>query len=459
MRTLIARLWLAALALCVPAPVLAQQDVRERVEQLARDVEALRRALSSRDSAESAAVRRQIEALTREIETLRLGADVAPRADSAVAGLGPAASKVYRVRDGVSIGGYGEVLYQNFAAERQDGTASGQRDQVDALRAIVYVGYKFDERFLFNSEIEFEHGSTDQAGSVSVEFAYLDMRITPGLGARAGLLLVPMGFINELHEPLFLGTTRPATESAIIPTTWRENGVGLFGDLGDLGWRAYVINGLDAVGGGPSRAGGFSASGLRGGRQKGSRALIEDPAVVVRADYVPQNALRGLTLGASAYVGNSGQGATDASGRTIGARTTIWEGHAQYRAHGLDLRGLYARAALDDVEALNAARGLSGAQSIGEALTGGYLHAGYDLLFRAPTTHELIPYVRWERIDTQAQVPAGASASPANDRTSVLLGAAWKPITNIIVKADYQRHTNRATSGIDQFNVVLGYIF
>src|SRR5690606_5504586 len=118
-------------------------------------------------------------------------------------------------------------------------------------------------------EIEFEHASTGQGGEVSVEFAYLDYLATPHLGVRAGMVLVPMGFVNELHEPTtFLGTTRPLTESTIIPTTWRENGAGVFGDIGDFSYRAYVINGLDAVGGGSSRAGGFSAAGLRGGRQK-----------------------------------------------------------------------------------------------------------------------------------------------------------------------------------------------
>lgn len=410
------------------------------------------------DSVELEQLRRQVDAITRELEAMRLGQEVAPRADTSVRGFGPAASKVYRTNQGVSIGGYGEVVYENFAAEREDGTESSARDQIDALRAIVYFGYKFSDRLLFNSEIEVEHGSTDQGGSVSVEFAYIDYLFNPSFGARAGMLLVPMGFVNELHEPpIFLGTTRPMTENALIPSTWRENGAGVFGDVGPLSFRAYVVNGLDGAGVG--RSSGFSAGGLRGGRQKGARALIEDPAIVARADFAPAGTLRGLTVGGSLYRGGSAQGAETDTGVEFDASTTILEGHAQYRARGFDLRALYATASVDDVVALNSVRELSGASSIGEELDGWYVQAGYDVLSRTSTSHELTPYVRYEALNTQAAVPSGFSANPANDRTALVLGGQWKPIMNVVVKADYQIHSNEAETGLNQFNVALGYLF
>ena len=108
---------------------------------------------------------------------------------------------------------------------------------VDAQRVILYAGYKFTENIIFNSEIEFEHGSTSanldgQSGSVSVEFAYLDFLIKDYVNIRGGLLLVPFGIINEIHEPTtFYGVFRPSVERQIIPTTWRENGLGLLGDI------------------------------------------------------------------------------------------------------------------------------------------------------------------------------------------------------------------------------------
>ena len=411
------------------------------------------------DTAELNRLRRQIEALAAEIESMKLGTEVVAQADTAMLGMGPAATKVYRIRQGVSLGGYGEVLYENFAKEREDDTASNLRDQVDALRAILYVGYKFSDKWLFNSEIEFEHASTGQGGEVSVEFAYVDFVPSPYLGVRAGMVLVPMGFVNELHEPTtFLGSTRPVTENAIIPTTWRENGAGIFGEAAGLSWRAYMINGLDAVGGGPSRASGFGAGGIRGGRQKGARALIEDPAVVARLDFQP-GPIPGLLVGGSGYRGNSGQGAVAATGESVDVATTILEGHAQFRAYGVDLRGLYARATLDDVTELNALRSLAGNASVGEELTGWYVQGGFDVLRFFDTAQQLTPYVRYERVNTQVSVPDGFAINPATERTITVVGAQWQPITNIVLKGDYQLHSNEANTGVNQFNVSLGYIF
>lgn len=409
------------------------------------------------DSAKIEQLEEQIEAITRELEEMKLGREVVAQADTSMYGLGPAASKVYRVRRGVSIGGYGELLYENFATTREDGTASGKTDQIDALRGVVYVGYKFGDRFLFNSELEVEHGSTAQSGSVSLEFAYLDFGFSDPVGARGGLVLLPMGLVNEQHEPTtFLGTERPETERFIIPSTWREIGVGLFGAAGGFSYRGYAVAGLDAVSGGSSNAEGFSADGLRGGRQKGSKAVAENFAGVARLDYTGR---LGLMVGGSAYLGNSGQDATTPAGQVIDGLTFIWEGHAQYSAYGFDLRALFSMALVDDVPQLNEAQGFSGNESIGERLIGWYVQGGYDVLRSVSTRHQLIPYVRYEQIDTQDKVPAGFAANPANDRTILTLGAAWKPIPNVVVKGDYQIHRSAANSGLNQWNLSMGYVF
>ncbi len=412
------------------------------------------------DSTTIEELKQQIEAITKQLEAIQLGREVVAEADTAMRGLGPAGSKVYRVRRGVSLGGYGELLYENFARERQDGAPSGATDQLDALRAVLYVGYKFGERLVFNSEVELEHASTDRAGSVSLEFAYLEYGFSERLGVRGGLLLVPMGFVNELHEPTtFLGTERPETERSILPSTWRAGGLGVFGTLGDVVYRLYLVSGLDAVGGGSSGADGFSAAGLRGGRQKGSKAVAERFAGVARVEY---GGVLGLRIGTAAYLGDAGQGAALASdpARTVGARTFIWEGHAEYRAYGLDVRGLLALADVDDAALINEARGLVGDASVGERLLGWYLHAGYDVLRTAAgTAHQLIPFVRYERVDTQRRVPEGFAADPANDRTIVTLGVSWKPIPNIVVKGDYQWHRTDARTGVDQLSIGMGYVF
>lgn len=440
----------ALLVLVGPRPA-AAQDADGRLDRLERRVEELRAELETRRDGDLEELRRRIEAITAELERLRLGPDVAT-ADTSYFGFGPAASKIYEMPGGVSIGGYGEMLYENFASRREDGTEAATPDRIDALRAIVYAGYKFNDRFLFNSEIEFEHGSTELNGAVSVEFAYLDYLLSERAGLRAGLVLVPMGFLNELHEPTtWLGTERPLTERRIIPSTWRETGVGAFADMGSVSVRGFVVSGLRAEDG-------FVAAGLREGRQQGSEALAEDFAFTARVDYAPRP---GLVFGASGYVGNAGQGAEDPldPGTSLGARTSIYEGHVSYRAHGFDLRALYAGSRVDDAASVNAMNGLTGSASVGERLEGWYLQAGYDVLHRAPTDVGLVPYLRYESVDTQAEVPEGFAADPANDVQVWTIGAALRPIPQLILKTDYQVHRTAAASGIDQFNVALGYIF
>ncbi len=436
------------------APVAAATEPADRLDRLEQEVVALGAAIDELRAAgiaeqRLAEIERRIEILATEIEDLKVGeAALTASLEEARPGLGPAASKVYYRESGVSIGGYGEALYESFDGEREDGGESGKTDRLDLLRAVLYFGYKFDDRFVFNSEIELEHASTSESGSASVEFAYVDYLYRDGFNVRAGLVLVPMGFVNELHEPtVFLGARRPETETRIIPTTWRENGLGAFGDLGGFSYRTYLVNGLDAAG--------FSASGLRGGRQKGSSAKAEDLAWVGRLDY---SAVPGLLIGASAYVGDSGQGLTTADGSGLEVGTTIVEGHLDLRLQGLELRGLYARADLDEVASLNEVLGLEGAASAGEVLEGAYVQVGYDLL-GGRRGRSLTPFVRWESLDTQQAVPDGFAADPANDIDILTLGLAYQPIEQLILKLDYQEVSTGAQTGVDQLNVGLGYIF
>jgi len=455
---------LAALLTFAAVPLSATETKDEKLQQLEAEVAALRAAVAELKAALAAAppaapaaarapsaaeLERRIDLLAAELEKLRLG-EAAVVADTGQYGLGPAASKVYRKEKGVSIGGYGEMLYQGFDDRRDDGSASGRTDQLDFLRAVLYVGYKFDDKWLFNSEIEWEHAADDKAGEVAVEFAYLDRLIRPEINARAGLLLLPMGFLNELHEPtVYLGARRPGVETQIIPSTWRENGLGLFGELGPVAYKSYLVNGLDASG--------FTAAGLRGGRQKGSQAKAEDLAWVSRLDW---NLAPGLLLGGSWYWGDSGQGRKDAAGATLGVETRILEGHVEWKWRGLQLRALAAEAELDDVAALDQSLGLSGRAGVGEKMRGGYIEAGFDLLsLGGGSRQELIPYVRLEQLDTQARVPAGYQSNPANDQKIRTYGFAWKPLPQIVLKADYQDLSNRAGTGVDQFNLLLGFVY
>lgn len=396
---------------------------------------------------------RKLDILSKQLEAQSTGT-MPEAAEQGRYGLGSAASKVYESKGGLSMGGYGEFLYSNIESKVQDGSHAPNARSLDALRMVLYTGYKFSDRIVFNSEVEFEHGGYSdehQEGEVKVEFAYLDFLLNKAVNIRAGMVLMPVGFVNELHEPpAFLGSRRPFTETAILPSTWHENGVGIHGDLpANLSYQLYLVNGLSALGKGvEGETEGFSAAGIRGGRQAGKKANAASLAWTGRLDW---NFMPGALLGASFYSGNSNQ-----SGEGKAITTTLWDVHAEYRAKGLQVRGIYSTISnsRDGVGAL--ADGLQ-ARKVGTKQFGGYLEAGYDVLRGGKQA--LIPFLRWERLNTQQEVVSGVVANGANDKTVLTLGLNYKPIPNVVVKADYQKIENRALTGRNQFNVALGYYF
>ncbi|MBM3262997.1 MAG: hypothetical protein FJY97_06165 [candidate division Zixibacteria bacterium] len=394
---------------------------------------------------------RRLAILADEIERLKLGR-AAVAADASVYGLGPAASKVYRNDYGISIGGYGEMVYTNFAKKRDNGAVANMVDRMDMLHAILYVGYKFDDRWLLNTEFEFEHGSTGSGGEVSAEFVHLEYLHRPAFNLRFGLLLIPMGFVNEMHEPtVFMGVDRPDVERVIIPSTWRENGAGVFGEIGPLAYRTYVVNGLKAEG--------FTAKGLRGGRQKGAIAKADHFAWTGRVDLTP---LPGITVGGSGYAGYSGQD-KKAGTRSLNVPTVIFEGHVDVRYRGLWFSALGARASVGEAALLNQSLELIGDQrikSVGKTLAGFYLQAGYDALSATRYNHRtLMPYVRYESYNTQHSVPTGFVQDPSKKVTNLTFGVAFQPESRIVFKFDYKNIDNKAKTGLNQLNAGAGYIF
>ena len=259
-----------------------------------------------------------------------------------------------------------------------------------------------------------------------------------------------MGLVNEFHEPtVFLGTARPVTEQRIIPSTWRENGGGVHGSAGRFAYRAYLVNGLDAMG--------FSATGIRGGRQKGSKAKASSLAFVGRLDVTPTP---GFFVGASLYTGGSGQAEILIDDQRFDVRTTIVDLHGQAQLRGFDVRGLFAAAHIGDAAELNHVLGLTDQTGVAEWMRGGYLQFGYDLLSQlASTGVALTPYYRWERVDTQASMPIGFERALTTDNIFNTLGLELKPISNIVVKIDHGWASNAAETGVNQFNLSLGYAF
>jgi len=393
-------------------------------------------------------LQRRIDVLAAELEKLRSGeapeVEVTEERRRAL-GLAPSAAATYRrATEGVSFAGYGEMLVENFASENEAGRGGAPTTRLDFLRAVLYAGYRFNDKFLFNSEIEVEH-----ANEIFVEFAYVDYLATENLTLRGGMLLLPLGLTNEFHEPtVFIGAKRPETEQRIIPTTWRENGAGVLGSAGIVNFRAYVTNGL--------RGAAFTSAGLRGGRQRGSNALAANLALSGRIDVT---LMPGVFGGIGFYNGGSGQEQVLLDGARLDVGTTILEGHAQAQLRGWDLRALFAEASIDEAAAVSRALRLPVNTPLAETMRGGYLQAGYNLLSQTASELAITPYVRYERVNTQHRIPAGFTRDLTRDGTFRTLGVEVKPIPNVVIKTDYQWVTNAADTGRNQFNINLGYAF
>jgi len=376
---------------------------------------------------------RRLDLVTEELQKLKNESAVSVEPEfTSTFGQGPAASKVYHLPKGLSIGGYGEARYTAFVDDKGD-----RLNKADFVRLVLYTGYKFTDRILMNSELEFEHAKVEgneEGGEVAVEFANLDFLLDERFNLRAGLMLLPVGITNELHEPtLFHGNDRPLVERQVIPATWRELGVGAFGQLAEgLDYKLYLVTGLDADG--------FGATGIRSGRQEGSEATAEDLAVVARLDYQPR---LGLDLGASLYLGNAGQSG-EFGGQKADIFTELYELHGQFKHHGLELKALGTLLRIDEAQLLG---------GVPEQALAGYGEIAYDILpLLTPGTDQyLAPFVRFEKIDYQGS---------AEDVNLLVAGLSYKPIPKVVIKADYRNFDQQAKAdSADEVNLGIGFIF
>lgn len=397
------------------------------------------------------AVERAVQVLSEEQDRLRTALAVPEDGElTSFSGLGPAASKVYGKEVGLSLGGYGE-WQGNF---KVDDKSRDDKNVLDALRAVLYVGYKFNDWILVNSEFEFEHAGSGGGGSVSTEFLTLDFLFAQEVNVRAGLLLLPMGFINEIHEPVyFFGTSRPEVERQIIPTTWRENGAGIFGSLGDVvHYRMYGVNGF--------KASGYTSEGFRGGRQKGSEAVAENFAFVARVDVTP---VEGFLIGGSVYTGKAGQDERLENGEDVpGTLTTIFEFHAELKRCGATLRALYTQSHIQNAGELNRALDLPEDDGVASGMRGGYAEVAYDILplFDEDTEMSLEPFYRYEYIDTNYDPASGFTRNKDRRRTYQVVGANFYPHPQVVVKLDYRNIKTHGPGGeADEVQVGFGYVF
>lgn len=342
------------------------------------------------------------------------------------------------------ISGYMDFHFNKL--EFQDG-------ELDFHRFVLLVTHNFSDRIRFVSELELEHAfveGLEESGELELEQAYVDFLLTRGFNVRAGMVLMPIGLINERHEPpVYYGVERPFVDTVIIPTTWFELGVGVHGELG-RGWRyrGYVAAPLNAAE--------FSAEeGLREGRQKGARTNVGRLATTGRLEYV---GLRGLTAGASAWSGRSGFQFRP----RFDVPVHLVEADARYGKDRLELRAEFAQVSIDNAGELNdaIARQTGVNPNVARTLRGGYLEGSYRVISGA-RFGDVGAFVRYENFDTQYRMPAGYVPLTQFDRDAWVVGFNYWPDPDIAIKVDYSavRNQSATVAAPNSFNVGLGWWF
>lgn len=358
----------------------------------------------------------------------------------------PAGSSSADVPSQSSTGLSGYMDFHFNKEEFQDGV-------LDFHRFVLLITHSFSDRIRFVSELELEHAlveGLEEKGELELEQAYVDFLLRRSFNVRAGMVLMPVGLINERHEPpVFYGVERPFVDTVIIPTTWFEVGAGVHGEVG-RGWRyrAYLAAPLDAVE--------FTAGeGLREGRQKGSQTNVGRIATTGRVEYV---GFRGLTVGASGWAGRSGfqfRPRFDVPVRLV-------EADARYARDRLELRAELAQVHIGNADQLNDAvmRQTGINPNVARALRGAYVEGGYRLVSGA-TFGDVGAFVRYENFDTQFRMPAGYTPLKEFDREAWVIGATYWPDPDIAVKADYAvvRNKSATIASPNAFNIGLGWWF
>lgn len=428
------------------AGILSTSPAFANEAELKAEIEKLRQLVEAQSA--------QLQQLQSQTNALADREEKAAAASAAFASEAPA-TKAAATSD-TTLGGYGEIAYNNY---RNDGS----RNQADLKRFVVFLGHRFNDQLSFNSEIEWEHAvtSADDKGESEIEQAYLNYQFASGINLKAGLFLMPFGFLNQSHEPpVFYGVERNEVETRIIPTTWREGGIGVYGATeSGLAWDVGVTTGFDIAK--------FDDPGhpLASVHQELQFAKARDLAYYGALNY---RGIPGLTVGGGVFSGDSTHSNADFKADPtqpnfsgIKARVTLWDMHARWQQRGWDLQALYAQGRIGDadkidatLQAFNTATGAS-RPFVAKEFYGWLTQAAYTVWERNDMS--LTPFVRYEKFNTQSEMPAGFAANPVNADQVTTVGLSFKPHSQVVLKADYQWFKDNSIN--ERFNLGLGYMF
>lgn len=331
------------------------------------------------------------------------------------------------VKNKTVISGYGSAFYQRDFNKKE---ASATLE-----RAVLFVGHKFNDRISLFTELEVENAKVEggeEGGEIAMEQAFVKFNLNSKQYLVAGLFIPRIGIINENHLPVnFNGVERPVMEEMVIPSTWREIGVGFYGSAKrlPLNYSVALMNGLNSEG--------FEhGTGIRGGRAEGRSATANNLALTSSIQYSYKN----LKFQLSGYLGGTvGLNKKDADslglkGGAFGTPVFLTEGNMQYFKNGFSGKILAAYISFADADKINT----TFSKNMASGMYGAYAEAGYDWLYRKKNTAQFITFARCELIDLNSTLPAPPKAiyDGTLKQTHIITGLNYLPIPNITIKAD-----------------------
>lgn len=407
--------------------------------------------LSERLSTLEANDKKQIEqtdALTSELINVQNQTSfTAIDADKAIQGMSPAASKVYYSKNPLSIGGYGELYYSKY--NDSVGTGDTKNAYGDTYRFIPYIGYKFSDNIILNSEIEFEHGDT-----VAIEQLYVDFVLDPLATIRVGHQLVPMGYVNLYHEPTLFNTViRPDVERQLIPSTWHELGLSMYGKTDSFEYQLGTFTALDmsnATTGTPVSTKDWIRKARVGNESDNSSTGMDNMAVVARLDY---NGINGVQVGISGYTGKAGNAVV--AGKSQEGQMTMFDLHALYQNEGFKARALYTESHLSNADSYKT--------DMPESARGGYVNLEYNILPFFTSSSDRMPlFFQYENYNLATKMANGGSFGTTESYT---YGLNYFPHDQVVLKAEYMLRHNENTATTSSYinegiySLGLGFIF
>jgi hypothetical protein len=329
--------------------------------------------------------------------------------------------------DKLHIGGYGELHYNNYLENVKN-------DQVDAHRFVLYFAYDYNEKVRFFSEFELESSlaGDGKPGEVELEQAYIEIDTSENTKAKVGLFMVPVGILNETHEPdTFYGVERNVLENKIIPATWWETGAMFSQNIGAFTYDIAGHSGLNMfkVGGVPNK--------IRSGRQKSAEANANKGAVTGSVRYA---GLPGLDLAVSA------QYQQDVYQSAVGFDAVpgvLVEAHARYSIVGATFTVQHAQWEFDKAIGNKAAEEQGGLMA----------EASYKF------TDKIGVFVRHTDLDYND----GGNDLENTERQDDTVGINYWVVPRVVLKADYNDvsydNVGKNDDADDSFNLGLGWSF